>query len=49
VDDSRVLPKKARSLDGNFVPPYKAMESRAGGAHGLLGGMRRVLRRLVRN
>jgi hypothetical protein len=49
VDDSRELSKKARSLDANFVPPYKAMESRAGGAHGFLGGMRRVLRRLVRN
>jgi hypothetical protein len=46
LDDARQLPPKARALDADFTPPYKAMN---GGSRGrsLLSGMRRVLSRLV--
>lgn len=45
LDDARQLPHEARKLDANFVAPYKLS---SGGKPGtLLGGMRRVLRRLI--
>jgi Glycosyl transferase family 8 len=46
LDDPKQLPRTARALDAEFVPPYKAMEG-TGSSVGLLGGMRRMLRRLV--
>jgi hypothetical protein len=47
LDDARQLSAKARALDANFIPPYKAMDG--GGSRGrrLLKGVRRVLNRLV--
>ncbi len=46
LDDATQLPKNARGLDAEFVPPYKRMEVGAR-RRSLLGGMRSVLRRLI--
>ena len=47
LDDAKQLPQEVRTLDSNFVAPYKL----SGGSRprSLIGGMRRVLRRLIPN
>jgi glycosyl transferase family 8 len=47
MDDAAQLPRKARTLDADFVAPYQRMEPAGGRGRKLLSGMRSALRRLV--
>ena len=45
IERSEQLPREARALDAEFIPPYKRMEA-AGGRAGLAGRVQSLLRRV---